>query len=254
MMLVFVLVAMLTSPPAWSDEFDGTALDSTTWVFDIGTGAPLVGWGNNELQTYTTRTENVFVRDGHLHIRAIRESYEGMEYTSGRIKTKGRVSFQHGRFDVRAKMPVGQGLWPAIWLLSTESKFGPWPRSGEIDLMEYLGHEPNAIHGTVHFGEKWPSTKRTQVLTGDVDYSADFHVYSLEWTPESLTWSVDGEVYHVLPRGDIPIEPYPFDEPFYLILNVAVGGNWPGNPDSSTTFPQEMVLDYVRYTPLHATD
>lgn len=236
----------------WSDEFDGDSLDAGKWSYMTGTGSDygLEGWGNNELQYY--RPENVTVADGMLSIAAIKENYGGMKYTSGRIRTKRKGDWVNGRFEFRAKMPVGQGLWAAIWMLSTSDSYGGWAASGEIDIMEYLGHETKKVHGTLHFGRVWPYNeyKGTSYNTYDKSFSEDFHEFILKWEVGSMKWYVDGVLYQTLGEGDWYTQgkdfPAPFDRQFHLLLNLAVGGNWPGSPDGSTNFPQEMVIDYVR--------
>jgi beta-glucanase (GH16 family) len=267
--------APIAAPPGWklvwSDEFDGTAIDKTKWDYDHGnhlvTGPNQwqPGWGNNELEFYTSRPENVSVHDGMLHLRAIKEPYKGCQYTSGRLKTHKLFSKEYGRFEFRAKLPTGKGVWPAIWLLPEDDKYGGWAASGEIDIMEARGQEPNKVLGTLHYGSKWPANVHTGkdfiFPNGSI---ADFHVYALEWEPGEIRWLVDDQVYQTQnfwwscsdtdgPKGVDPVNeselnpwPAPFDHPFYLILNVAVGGNFLGKPDASTAFPVEMVLDYVR--------
>ncbi|MDG5765985.1 family 16 glycosylhydrolase [Balneolales bacterium ANBcel1] len=236
----------------WSDEFEGEELDESKWSYQYGTGASegLVGWGNNESQYYTDREENIFVRDGNLHIVAREESYGGQNYTSARIRSINNGDWRYGRFEIRAKMPIGQGLWPAIWMMPTDDVYGGWAASGEIDIMEYLGHEPDIVHGTLHYGGGWPDN----VHTGDYyqldegRFSDDFYTFALEWEHGEMRWYVDGELYQTqnnwYTQGhDFPA---PFDQRFHMILNVAVGGNWPGYPDHTTEFPQEMIVDYVR--------
>lgn len=255
----------------WNDEFDGTQIDRKKWDFDRGSFLQagdqwLSGWGNNELEFYTSRPDNAFVQDGMLHLRAIKESYKGAQYTSARLKTKGLFAKKYGRFEIRAKLPTGRGIWPAIWLLPQEDKYGGWPASGEIDLMEARGQEPTKVLGTLHYGSRWPANTHTgadYVFPGNSTI-ADFHVYALEWEPGEIRWSVDDHLYQRQnfwwscsdtdgPRGVEPVNeselnpwPAPFDQPFYLILNLAVGGNFLGNPDATTPFPAEMVIDYVR--------
>lgn len=237
---------------SWSDEFsgpDGSAPDGSRWVYDLGGG----GWGNNELQTYTDRRENVFVRNAMLVIRARREAFKGKdgiarEYTSGRLKTLGTFSQAYGRFEARIKLPRGQGIWPAFWMLGENIATAGWPACGEIDIMENIGREPNLVHGTIHGpgyagadGIGAPYTK-----PGGGAFADDFHVFALEWEPQALRWYVDGVLYQTLTPARLPQGTrWVYDHPFFLLLNVAVGGNWPGNPDAGTTFPQEMVIDWV---------
>ncbi len=234
----------------WSDEFDGSELDTDKWSYQLGTGAQfgLTGWGNNELQFYTDREDNVHVEDGMLHIVAKPESFRNMNYTSGRIRTINKGDWKFGKFEFRAKMPEGQGIWPAIWMLPTDEVYGGWPKSGEIDIMELLGHEPSTIHGTVHFGPDWPNNQqRTRRFTLDEGkFSDDFHIFEIEWLEDEINWFVNGDKYYTITPETLGNQNYPFNEEFHLILNVAVGGNWPGNPDSTTEFPQSMIVDYVR--------
>ena len=228
----------------WADNFNGPANsrpDPSKWTFDLGA----TGWGNHELEDYTDRRENVFLDGhGHLVIRAIRTA-EG-KYTSGRIKTQGRFEVQYGKIEARIKLPGGQGIWPAFWMLGKDISVPGvgWPRSGEIDVMENIGKEPSTIHGTVHgpgySGAKSISAARTLSRGG-------FHVYGIEWSAQSIKFLVDGEVYATVTKSSLPDGAgWAFDQPFFLLLNLAVGGNWPGNPDSTTRFPQSLVVDWVK--------
>ena len=236
----------------WSDEFEGDKLDESRWSYQYGTGASegLYGWGNNELQYYTDREENVFVKDGKLHIVARDEIYEESIFTSARIRTIHKGDWRYGKFEIRAKMPIGQGIWPAIWMMPTDNVYGGWAASGEIDIMEYLGHEPHRVHGTLHYGGESPNNVHTgthyDLPSGT--FHEDFHTFTLEWEYGEMRWYVNGEHYQT--QNDWYTErhpfPAPFDQRFHMILNVAVGGNWPGYPDHTTEFPQEMVIDYVR--------
>ena len=234
----------------WSDEFDGSEIDTNKWEFQIGDGTAegIPGWGNNELEYYTDRTENAFIEEGNLVIQALQENYQGAAYTSARLRTKDLADWTFGRFEIRARMPKGQGIWPAIWMLPTLEVFGGWPKSGEIDIMELVGHEPEKVHGTVHYGPEWPNNQfsgRPYELSSG-DFSEDFHVFSIEWTTNNIDFFVDGNnFFRVAPSTTSP-HTYPFNQVFHLIMNVAVGGNWPGNPDSETEFPQRMEVDYVR--------
>ncbi len=263
---------------AWSDEFDGPKLDRAKWDFDRGNGfkSPegnqwIAGWGNNELQFYTNRTENAYLKDGMLHIRAVKESYKHCDYTSARLKTRKEdksllFAKKYGRFEFRAKLPTGQGVWPAIWLLPQDEKYGGWAASGEIDLMEAKGQNPHVVQGTLHYGGHWPENTyiKKEYTLPDKGTIADFHVYALEWDPSEIRWYVDDKLYSTqnfwwscsdeqggkgLPAMDaseLNPWPAPFDHPFYIVMNVAVGGQFLGNPDASTVFPVEMVVDYVR--------
>jgi beta-glucanase (GH16 family) len=262
----------------WSDEFDGKDIDRTKWDFDTGNGfynydasTWIGGWGNGELQYYTREPENAFVKDGMLHIRAVKESYLGCGYTSAKLKTRKKdgsslFSQRYGRFEFRAKLPTGKGVWPALWMLPQDEKYGGWPCSGEIDVLEARGQEPTKVLGTLHFGSRWPANahaSRDYVLPrgGTI---ADFHLYAVEWEPGEIRWFVDDHLYATQSfwwssgktdgnRGAKPAKeadlnpwPAPFDQPSYLVMNVAVGGQFLGNPDKTTTFPVEMLVDYVR--------
>jgi beta-glucanase (GH16 family) len=232
----------------WSDEFDGSALDLSKWEFEVNAR----GGGNNELQYYVTN--NARVRDGQLTIEARREKYTGpggtRDYTSSRIRTKRKGDWQYGRFDIRAKLPTGRGIWPAIWMMPTDEKYGGWPHSGEIDIMELLGHEPNKVHGTLHYSR--PGGRHTYTGTNTTlahgSFADDFHVFRLDWETNTIRWYVDDRLFQTQTNWQSRATPFPapFDQRFHLILNLAVGGNWPGNPDAATTFPQSLVVDYVR--------
>ncbi len=227
----------------WSDEFDGAIVDTTKWSFDIGTGAPeLAGWGNNEQQHYTRRTENAFVESGTLNLVAKRESYGNSDFTSARLKTKEKGDWTYGRFEIRAMLPKGQGIWPAIWMLPTHNFYGGWAASGEIDIMELLGQEPSKVYGTLHHGGEWPDNQHSgdSYTLQNGDFSSDFHIFVLEWDSTGFRWYLDSTLYQTQNFGA------PFDKKFHLILNVAVGGDWPGPPDTTTVFPAVMQIDYVR--------
>ncbi|MDZ7718892.1 MAG: glycoside hydrolase family 16 protein [Balneolaceae bacterium] len=231
----------------WSDEFNGDSLDTDTWNFWEGPAY------NNELQYYTPRDKNAYLKDGKLYLEAHREHYRGMEYTSARISTDStRIGWEHGRFEARLKMPEGKGFWPAFWLMPIRD-IG-WPKGGEIDIMEYRGNEPFTTSGAIHFwrgdceGETLECRKfLVDEYTTDGDkLSESFHTYALEWTDEELLWYFDDEVYQRIRYKDIETEFNPFSTPFYIILNLAVGGDFLPNPDESTKFPQAFVVDYVR--------
>ncbi|MEN8202158.1 MAG: family 16 glycosylhydrolase [Bacteroidota bacterium] len=236
----------------WHDEFDGEGLDLEKWSYQKGTGLEygLTDWGNNELQYY--RERNVTVSGGMLHITAKKENYAGKAYTSGRIRTVSKGDWTYCRIEFRAKMPLGKGLWAAVWMLPTDEEYGGWAASGELDIMEYLGHEPNIVHGTLHFGDAWPANKYkgTNYTLSEGDFYSEFHDFALEWVEGEIRWYVDGHRYQTQGAGDwwSAGEPFPapFDKQFHLLVNLAVGGNWPGSPDGSTSFPQELVLDYIR--------
>ena len=227
----------------WQDEFDGNSLNTKFWSFDIGTGVD--GWGNHELQYY--REENVEVQNGYLTITAKKEAYSGKQYTSSRIKTEGKKSFLYGRIDMRAKLPKGQGIWPAFWALGANHNTVGWPLCGEIDFMEMVGGGPgkdNTVHGTVHYehgGHQYVGGSHT--LTSG-DFYDKFHVFSIVWTANKLTWYVDNEEYYSFDTTDEHKDE--FRRPYFILLNMAVGGIWPGSPDVNTVFPQKYIIDYVR--------
>lgn len=228
----------------WSDEFDGTEVDLNKWTFETGIGTN--GWGNNELQYY--KTENTTITEGALSIVAKQEDYGGKNYTSSRLITRGKYGFTYGKAEIRAKLPKGQGVWPAIWMLGSDIGSESWPACGEVDIMELLGHEPNKIYGTAH-GPGYSGSKgmgKSTVLSQGT-FSDDFHVFSIEWDKISIKWYVDGILYHSIDKTEIEkIGTWVFNNDFFLLLNVAVGGDWPGSPDSTTIFPQTMTVDYVR--------
>ena len=226
----------------WQDEFNGNSLNMSDWTHEIGTGNN--GWGNNELQYY--RTENTNVADGKLTIEARQESFSGSNYTSSRIITSGNRSFQYGRIDIRAKLPEGQGIWPALWMLGDSFWQEGWPHCGEIDVMEMVGGDDreNTVHGTLHWQASAYASYGGSYTLPSGDFTDEFHVFSIVWDDSTIRWYVNDNQYHV-----IDLTPSHLDEfraPFFFIFNVAVGGNWPGAPDGSTTFPQQMVVDYVR--------
>ena len=182
----------------WSDEFDGTSLDTTHWTFDLGTGPPYPGWGNNELEYYTSRPENVYVTNGVLHIVALQESYNGSSYTSAKLKTRGLFYQKYGRFEFRASLPHGQGYWPALWLLPEDSVYGGWAASGEIDLMENKGSNPTNVLGTLHFGGTYPNQAQSygpSFVFPAGDSVTNFHIYALEWSSNAIRWYVDNQLY-----------------------------------------------------------
>ena len=234
----------------WSDEFDGSTLDPNKWTLQTGDGCPdLCGWGNNELQWYSTTNHSV--SNGFLTIEAKAEQAGGKNYTSSRLRTINRGDWTYGRFEVRAKLPTGQGLWPAIWMLPTDpSIYGVWAASGEIDIMEMTGDKPDEIFGTIHYGGSWPNNvfSGTDFVLDSGTFNDDFHVFAIEWEEGAIRWYVDDELYASTNNWSSTGGPFPapFDVDFHLLLNVAVGGNLPGSPDATTVFPQTMVVDYVR--------
>ena len=239
----------------WSDEFDGTQLDLSSWEAQTGTGTAYglpVGWGNNELQYYTNFSNNLTVSDGTLKINAIEQSLGGRPYTSARIRTMGMRDFLYGRIEGRMKLPSTSGVWPAFWMLPTDSPYGGWASSGEIDIMESV-NTASSVHGTIHYGSNWPNNQsRGGSFSDGTDFSDDFHVFALEWEPDQLSWSIDGNVYSTLnsnqwfSSADTGNNRAPFDNQFHILLNVAVGGNWPGSPNASADYPQTLEVDYVR--------
>jgi len=237
----------------WSDEFNalnGSSVDHSKWVIETGGE----GWGNDELEYYTDRPANIFLRDGNLVIRALAEKYpasgpKSRNYTSGRMKTQGKFNRTYGRFEARIKVPFGQGMWPAFWMLGDDIDQVGWPACGEIDIMENIGKEPSIVHGSIH-GPGYTGAVGIEApfaLPGGRDFADDFHVFAVEWDPDSVAFYVDENMYVKRTRADLkPDWKWAFDKPFFLILNLAIGGDWPGSPDSSTHFPAEMLVDYVR--------
>lgn len=262
----------------WSDEFEGSQIDPHKWDFDIGNGffdyrthRWIPGWGNEELQYYTDHLNNACVKDSILTISAVKESLHGCGYSSARLKTRRRdgsplFSKRYGRFEFRAKVPYGKGLWPALWMLPLTEQYGGWAASGEIDVMEIAGEIPTQILGSVHFGSGFPHRElvtHTHTLAHESTV-ADWHVYAVEWTPGEIKWLIDGHLWAtqsfwwsssrrdetggLTPRSAADINPWPapFDQEFYILMNVAVGGNFPGHPNTQTRFPAQMMIDYVR--------
>lgn len=239
----------------WQDDFSGSDINPDHWEHMIGDGTSYglpSGWGNNELQYYTDRPENSYVTLGLLHIVARRERYAGFNFTSARLRTRGLQEFQYGRIEARILLPTGKGMWPAFWMLPTDSPYGTWASDGEIDVVETV-NVPLEAHGTIHFGGAWPRNTRDggTVSIGE-DLSANFHNYAVEWEPDRFTWFIDDVPYHTVTSDEWWSENSggnaraPFDHPFHMLLNIAVGGNWPGPPDDTTPFPQMMVVDWVR--------
>jgi len=227
------------------DEFDTDgAPNSALWVYNIGTGTN--GWGNNELEYYTDLPQNVKVQDGMLNITAIKGAYNGSAYTSARISTKGKFQQKYGRVEARIKMPWGKGLWPAFWMIGANSDVVAWPQCGEIDIMEYLGNNPTTVFGTVHGPGYSGSNAITKNYTLSNDrFDTDFHVFGIEWGENYINYYVDDVLYNQITPANASGE-WVFNQPFYIILNLAVGGNLPGSPNTDTTFPQTMLVDYVR--------
>ena len=268
--LVFAMIATVglcgsawgAGPPApdrkpytlvWSDEFNGangSAPDAAKWTHDTGGS----GWGNDELETYTIHTQNAHIQDGNLVIAARQEPFTGADgiarqYTSARLKTQGLFQPTYGRMEARIKVPSGQGMWPAFWMMGGNLPSVDWPRCGEIDIMENLGREPSIVHSTVH----GPGYSGAQGLSGLYTlpdgrrFADDFHIFKVEWEASTLRFSVDGLLYKTITKADLPSgATWVFDHPFFIILNLAVGGNWPGPPGASTVFPQTMLVHDVR--------
>ncbi len=235
----------------WSDEFNIPGEpDTSRWNYDLGDGCPNVcGWGNNELEYYTKDSKNVRVENDRLIIEAHKESLSGEGFTSARIVSKLKGDWLYGRMEIKAKLPRGKGTWPAIWMLSTDWKYGGWPQSGEIDIMEHVGHDPGVIHGTIHT-ESFNHIKQTQ-KEGKViiaDAQDEFHIYAIDWTKSKIEFYVDGKLYYSVLKGvNDTFKEWPFDQRFHLIMNLAVGGNWGGAQGvDDSIWPQKMEFDYVR--------
>lgn len=232
----------------WADEFSGETLNLSDWTFETGDGCPgNCGWGNNELQYY--REDNTSIIDGNLVITAKKQNFGDRDYTSSRIVTKGKKQFKFGRIDIRAALPEGQGLWPALWMLGSNVDAVSWPACGEIDIMELTGDLPNRVVGTVHYGANvgdHQQNSNAKYLSGSDNFQDEFHVFSINWENNLIEFLVDDVVYHTITPASLNGATYPFNKNFFFIFNVAVGGNFPGNPDGSTPFPQHMIVDYVR--------
>ena len=227
------------------DEFDTDgAPNADIWNFDIGTGVN--GWGNNELQYYTDRPENIQVQNGVLIITARNESYRGSGYTSAKILTKGKIEQTYGRFEARMRLPWGQGIWPAFWMLGSDIDDNPWPGAGEIDIMEYRGQDPTIILGSVHGPGYSGGEAITKSYTLENDrFDTGFHVFGIEWGPDYVNYYVDDVLYNQITPADVTGE-WVFNKPFYILINLAVGGTFVGSPNSETVFPQTMLVDYMR--------
>ena len=230
---------------AWSDEFNGSTINPKNWTYDTGG----TGWGNGELEYYTNRPENARVEKGMLIIEARSEQYSGLSYTSARLKSQNLQEFQYGRIEARMKLPSGQGIWPAFWMLGNDiGRTAAWPNCGEIDILEYIGKTPDTIYQTIH-GPGYSGGKGVGshiALTAD-SLNNNFHVYAIEWATNEIRWFVDDqEVFKATPAQIPAGTQWVYDHPFFIILNLAVGGGWPGYPNSTTVFPQQLVVDYVR--------
>lgn len=233
----------------FEDDFNNDGeIDESVWNFDLGTGDEIsgAGWGNNEQQYYTNRPENITVVDGMLKITAVKGSFMGSGYTSARINTKGKLEQEYGRIEARIQLPWGRGLWPAFWLLGNDIDEVSWPQCGEIDIMEYRGQAPSILIGSVH----GPGYSGAEAVSKDYElpnnrFDKDFHVFGIEWGPEYINYYVDDVLYNQITPEDVDGE-WVFEKPFYILLNLAVGGNFVGPPDANTVFPQTMLVDYVR--------
>lgn len=259
MVLTATLLAVMPAQAAdlsgwrlvWADEFsqaDGSAPSPTNWVYDLGGD----GWGNNELETYTNRRENSRIEKGVLVIEARKETFTGgdnkaRDYTSARLKTAGRQAWTHGRLEARMKIPRGQGIWPAFWTLGANAASAGWPKCGEIDIMENIGKEPMTVHGTIHGPGYSGAGGIGGLLTIEKPLADEFHLYAIEWTTNRIDWFLDDRLYFSVAPARLPKgKTWVYDKPQFIILNLAVGGSWPGNPDPTTTFPQQLLIDYVR--------
>ncbi|WP_240740129.1 glycoside hydrolase family 16 protein [Flagellimonas allohymeniacidonis] len=234
-----------------SDEFNTEgAPNSDIWGFDIGTG--IDGWGNNELQYYTDRTDNVEIQNGVLLITAREEAFEGSAYTSARLTTKDKFEQQYGRFEARIRLPFGQGIWPAFWMLGADIDENPWPGAGEIDIMEYRGQEPTILVGSIHGPGYSGGDAISKEYTLENDrFDTGFHVFGIEWGPDFINYYVDDVLYNRITPEDVEEETngegtWVFNKPFFILMNLAVGGTFVGPPNAETQFPQTMIVDYVR--------
>lgn len=266
LLLIFVVIAFVQCAPqknttesiaeipyrlVWSDEFDEDGLpNSEKWSYDVGDGCPnLCGWGNNEKQYFTeNRAENARIENGHLIIEARKEDFKKSEYTSARLVSKGKGDFKYGKIEARAKLPSGIGTWPAFWMMPSKSKYGGWPKSGEIDIMEHVGYDASLVHGTVHtenYNHMIGTDKGGELKKND--YEKEFHIYGIEWTAEQIDFFIDGKKYFSFQNEYKTSAEWPFDQPFHIILNLTVGGNWGGRKGvDKDIWPQKYIIDYVR--------
>ncbi len=219
----------------WSDEFAGTAIDAKKW--SLSNGASNV---NSELEYYSNSAKNAFLDSGALVLRAIKENVGGRNYTSAKLTTRMKGDWLYGRVEVRARLNKGKGMWPAIWMMPTDDAYGGWPSSGEMDIMELLGHEPAKVYGTIHWSSGGHQQQGSSKSLAGATFADDYHVFGYEWSAGKQNWFIDDVQYFTTAKGQ------PFDKRFYLILNVAVGGGWPGNPDGTTAYPNDMAVDWVR--------
>lgn len=241
--IMLILVYSCKSDPKliWEENFNGNELNEANWNYQLGDGCPeICGWGNNEKQVYTKTNHKL--ENGYLTITAKKvDSF----YTSTRITTKGNKEFQYGRIEARAKLPVGQGLWPAFWMLGANISEVGWPKSGEIDILEYVGKEPNTIYTSLHTQDSFGNTLNTK-KTVIKDIEKGFHIYGIDWTKDKIDFYVDDKVVYTFAPKDRSIEVWPFDQPFYIIVNLAVGGNFGGPEIDDSVFPQEFIIDYIK--------
>lgn len=256
----FAQTSYSESDLVWQDDFDGNSLNLDDWNYEYHEP----GWVNNELQEYVDSKENIYVKDGNLVIQAVQKKARGgkTSYTSGRINTKGKHDFKYGRIEARIKFPSGKGFLPAFWMMPTEENlYGQWPKCGEIDIAEVLGDRTKEIYGTLHYGEPHKESQGKTAAQGK-SFSDDWHIVACEWEPGEIRFYADGKMYHKENSwytkrkgfGEVTY-PAPFDQPFYIILNLAVGGNWPGNPDRTTKFAKnaQLLVDYVKVYQKKAT-
>lgn len=229
----------------WADEFNGTSLNTSDWNYDVGDGCPNCGWGNNELEYYTAG-DNLYMSQGKMIIEARKESRGGKNYTSSRLTTMGKKSFKFGRIDMRAKLPKGQGIWPAFWMLGDNFPTAGWPTCGEIDIMEFLGHDLTKVYSTIHFKSGTGSRNISKSYVNASPIPDEYHVYSLVWETDKMRMLIDDKLIGEFLVSDLGGATYPFNDKFFFLLNLAVGGNWPGSPNTTTYFPQWMFVDYVR--------
>jgi beta-glucanase (GH16 family) len=228
----------------WADEFSNEGKpDAAKWMYDIGNGND--GWGNQELEYYTDRPENVACHDGLLTITARKEQYKGSNYTSTRMKTLGKYSFTHGILEIKAKLPGGKGSWPALWMLGESFPTDGWPGCGEIDMMEYAGKDVDLIHGSIHNTSSYGNTVNTKTAIYK-NAETEFHIYSVEWTDKEIRFMVDGDNYYTYKPAVYNKDTWPFNDPFFIIMNVAIGGGFAGSFVDDSRFPKYMVIDYVR--------
>ena len=225
----------------WNEKFSSETLDTNSWNIELRKP----GWVNNELQAYTDREQNIYIENNNLIIRAVKENYNDANYTSGRINTSGKYSWKYGRFEIRAKIPKKKGVWPAIWLLSDNIFSEGWPKCGEIDIMEHINNE-DIIYGTIH-SEEYNHMTETQI-GGNVtieNLDTQFHTFGLEWNSESLIWFIDDKIYHRVNKKEYFKDKWPFDSNYFLIINQAIGGFWPGNPSEDFT-DSEYIIDWIK--------